>query len=266
LGGERILQQDAHRVVTLEEDGLTVRKTYRGGDPVALLALAQREYERLDRFSRALASVPGATCPAPLQVADGSHPSIRMRRASGERLSDRLRRRADEPADLTRLADVLAASLVVYVSTFGEPYYDFHFRNMLYDPSAGEVTFLDFAVPEHLVAARERLDRLSPVEVSLGNLMGSSLFESIRPRHVLRPVAGRRTLELAARVIEVVVRSAGDLRPTAGGVKEAMSIVFLESVMWGPPSHRLWYRPFRPLLVRAQPVVDTAFARARAGA
>jgi hypothetical protein len=241
--GERILQREEHRVVTLEGDGRTVRKTFLGADTGEQLEQARREHDRLTRFSRALAGVDGARCPEPVELSAGPYPSVRMTRAEGLALSVG----REGPVEMAWLTRVLCDGLTAYIATFSEAYYDFHFRNMLYDPTGREVTFLDFGVPDHLVAARPALDRLSPLDASLGNLYGSTLFEAVRPRNLRRREQSRRLLALSTAVIESFRergRTDPAVRPTPAGVAEATEIVYRESASWGPRTHHAWYRLF----------------------
>ena len=269
MGGtssERVLQQEAHRVVTLESGGETVRKTFIGSDPDPLMALATREHDRLSRFSAVLKEVPGAQCPTPLGVVGGPHPSVRMTRAEGLPLSKRLSDPVDHQ-EIEWLTRVLSEGLRAYVETFGEPYYDFHFRNMLYDLPRREIAFLDFGVPDHLVSARSELDRLPPVDASLGNLYGSSLFEAVRPRNLRRLRQNRSTVLLATSVVETLLDGsrwpAGAIPPSRAGLRQATAIVYRQSASWGPRSHRLWYRLFPRRLGRGQQRLDDLFAAPR---
>lgn len=264
--GERVLQQEAHRVVTLESGGATVRKTFLGNDPDSLMALATREHDRLSRFSAALDGVAGARCPSSLGVSVGLHPSVRMTRANGLPLSEGLAHPADDQ-EIDWLARVLGDGLIAYVETFGEPYYDFHFRNMLYDVGRREITFLDFGVPDHLVAARSELDRLPPFDASLGNLYGSSLFEAVRPRNLHRVGQNRTTMLLAASVVETLLDEsrlpAPASPPSRDGLLQATEIVYRRSASWGPRSHHLWYRLFPRRLARGQKRLADLFAAPR---
>lgn len=264
--GERVLQQEAHRVVTLESGGATVRKTFIGNDPDPLMALATREHDRLSRFSAALDAVTGARCPRSLGVSVGPHPSVRMTRADGLPLSERLGHPVDD-REIGWLTRVLGDGLIAYVETFGEPYYDFHFRNMLYDVRRREITFLDFGVPDHLVPAKSELDRLPPFDASLGNLYGSSLFEAVRPRNLHRARQNRNTARLAASVVEMLLdesRSPAPAGPPSrDGLLQATEIVYRHSASWGPRSHHLWYRLFPRRLARGQKRLADLFAAPR---
>ena len=262
------MQQERQRVVALEADGATVRKTFIGAHPEPLLALATREHDRLSRFSSALSAVDGATCPKPLELRGGAHPSVAMTRGEGVVLSERLRYPMDE-GEVAWLLRVLTRALTVYVVTFSEPYYDFHFRNMLYDGPRRQVTFLDFGVPDHLVPARSILDQHPPVDASLGNLYGSSLFEGVRPRNLRRIRQNRRLLSAAVRVVGSLLDQAATLPvgivPTQSGIRKATETVFAHSVSWGPGSHRLWYRLFPRHLARGVQRLDEAFTTAPLG-
>lgn len=253
-------------MVSLESGGEAVRKTFIGTDPDALMALATREHDRLSRFSAALDEIPGARCPRSLGVSGGPHPSVRMTRAEGVPLSERLGLPLDDQ-EIGWLTRVLSDGLRAYVETFGEPYYDFHFRNMLYDVPRREIAFLDFGVPDHLVSARSEVDRLSPVDVSLGNLYGSSLFEAVRPRNLHRLRQNRSTVLLATSVVETLLDGsrwpAGAIPPSRAGLRQATAIVYRQSASWGPRSHRLWYRLFPRRLGRGQQRLDDLFAAPR---
>ena len=250
-------------MVSLESGGGAVRKTFIGPDPDALIVLATREHDRLSRFSAALDQVRGARCPMSLGVSGGPHPSVRMTRAHGLPLAERLGRPFDQQ-EIEWLTRVLSDGLSAYVETFDEPYYDFHFRNMLYDVRGPEISFLDFGVPDHLVSVKSELDRLPPFDVSLGNLYGSSLFEAVRPRNLHRARQNRSTVRLSCSVVETLLdgrhsRPAA-MPPTREGLRQATKIVYEQSASWGPRSHHLWYWLFPRQLVRGQRRLDELFA------
>ena len=86
----------------------------------------------------------------------------------------------------SRPRDRLLEGLVRYVDTFGEPYWDFIFRNMFYDEDEHLVTFLDFGFPPLFLPILDELERRSPIEVSLAALVASAIFDAGRPKRMGR--------------------------------------------------------------------------------
>lgn len=182
-----------------------MRKTFHDGPRELRDAQAQQEFTRLERFSAALAEVPGAACPRPLELLVGS-PGLRMEHAAGVDLSSFFHRQRLDEATRERIADTMAAAIGVYVRTMDEPLPDFNFGNVLYDPPADMLTFVDFGAPQDAVAAEHAL---SHYESTVGDLLGSVVFQSARPRYALRRGQHAESVAMAAAVLRAL-RAAGD--------------------------------------------------------
>ena len=229
-------------VVTL--DGDLVRKTFTGGDHEAQLRLAARESERLHAFRAALEHVDGATCPEVLRLVPGPPPEVRMARAPGEPLLRVLAGRTLAAAVLAALADVAAAALRCYVDTFGEPYEDFQFDNMLYDEASGTLTFLDFDLPEEL---RRPATHLRPVDATVGNLVGSTVFQSARPTWLRRRRQHRQATTLCVLIVDRLV---ADGSVEVDGIIGAARAAYLRSAAAGPWFRQVWYAVIAPAVAR----------------
>ncbi len=216
---DRLLQREPGRTVTLEAGGAVVRKEFAGS---TASAEAAREHDHLERFSRALGTDGHACCPRPLEVGAGDPAFVRMQRAPGEPLTDHLGRRRWSREEIDWLADVLAGAVQTYVDTFAEPYFDFHLRNMTYEADRGRAWFFDFGVPSTFPPALDaRLREQSPLDVSVGNLVGSTVFEATRPRTVLQRRRHRQSFLVAAAVRARLPLGPGDVRWVARSVWDA---------------------------------------------
>lgn len=252
----KVLQGERDRVVVLEDGGTTARKTFYGSDSEVVDRLARREFDRLQRFAAALVGVDGAACPEPKELIPGSAPSIRMSLAPGSMVSDLLVRPLGDDV-LDRLADVIARASLVYVSTFDEPYFDLHFCNMFYDRSINVVTFVDFGFPYPNEELPAGLRRLTPLEVSVGNLIGSSVFESARPRIAHRRLQHRQALLLASLVAHhPAVVASGAVSPA--GLLSAARVAYDRPAYRGGWYRRLWYRTAGGVLARPGWTVEAA--------
>jgi len=197
-----ILQEGHGRLVELEPDGATVRKSFPGLPDAEACEAAAAELDRLERFAAALDRVPDAVCPAPLGLVDQPAPGLRMSRLEGESLVDVLTGRPLADLQLDRFGTLIAAALDAYVKATGEPYHDLKFDNVLV---AGDgLGFFDLGMPQHWEPADPAH---SPHEVSLGNLLASALFEIARPRHVLRLRLRRQASTLARGVVSATLAS-----------------------------------------------------------
>ena len=235
-----ILQRRAGCEVATAPDGRSVVKTFTGEPPELMRELALREFERLRDFGQALRDVGGASCPQPLELVDGAWPQVRMTRAPGATLWRVLRERPLASDTQTRLARVAAEALDAYVATFHEPYRDFQFDNMLFDERSGTLTFLDFGIPPGDDApAAER----TALAVSLGNLVGSTIFQSARPGWVRHRRQHRQALALCAAIVEAAAQS-----PGAGDVARFARAAYLRSAWQGSMRRRLWYVVAAPLI------------------
>jgi hypothetical protein len=242
-------------VVTLEAD--TVRKTFTGRDAGVQLRLAEREFRHLREFRRALGGLEGATCPEAVAVVSEPVPEVRMTRERGVPLLELLRRRTLDPEALAGLGAVAAAALQRWIETFDEPYEDFQFDNMLYDGASGVVAFLDFDLPAELAGSRPAG---SPLEVSLGNLIGSTVFQSARPGWVLRRRQHRQAAALSGRVVELALASAPvDIERLAGSSRAAYERLAAQGRWY----RRLWFASVAPLVARRVRVGGRVLATAR---
>src|SRR5262249_2592050 len=84
------------------------------------------------------------------------------------------------------IANRIAAGLELYTGEFAEPYYDCSFQNILFDSASGTVTFLDFGIPGRDEAA----DTDSPLDRSVGALVGWACYDMVRPARLLARVGG----------------------------------------------------------------------------
>ena len=239
-----ILQRRAGCEVATAPDGRSVVKTFTGEPPELMRELALREFERLRDFGRALRDVEGASCPQPLELVEGARPQVRMTRAPGVTLWRVLRERPFAADVQARLARVAAQALDAYVATFHEPYWDFQFDNMLFDEPSGTLTFLDFGIPPGDEApAAEHTARA----VSLGNLVGSTIFQSARPGWVRHRRQHRQALALCAAIVEAAAAGAPQ-PPGAGELARFARAAYVRSAWQGSVRRRLWYVVAAPLV------------------
>jgi hypothetical protein len=258
----RVLQVEPHGAVVVEEGGTIVRKSFFGEDQETLRKVAATEFERQDRFWRSLQGTDVISCPRPLELIDGSCPQIRMEFARGQPISRHLRDVDLSRAELTWLADTLVRALDRYVRSTNEPYYDFHLRNMLYDPVNQVVAFVDFGVPKRLEESLHQFRDLSPFEISLGNLVAGTVFESARPRSFYRLRQHRQALRLCSALLERALDGhAGEVK--LRNVRRAANIAYMASVYWGPALRQGWYRLLGPVLARRLMVRDVVFVLPR---
>ncbi|MGI8729581.1 MAG: hypothetical protein ACR2LK_06250 [Solirubrobacteraceae bacterium] len=182
-----------------------MRKTFHAGSEHQRHEQAGAEFARLQRFSAALASVPDAQCPRPLEMLFDP-PGLRMTYVAGVDLFTFLRRGRLDDAARDGLAATMAAAIDAYVGALGEPHPDFKFENVLYDAAGGGLAFVDLGLPQD---ATQPLPGASPYETTLGDLLGSVVFQSVQPRHVLRRGQHRRTVALGLAVMLAVARLPG---------------------------------------------------------
>jgi hypothetical protein len=203
-----VLQEGFGRLVVLEEERGTVRKTFSGCPREEGRALARAELTRLRVLETALGSVPGASCPHALELVDSPAPGLRMTFADGENLVGVLARPVPGE-NLQAMVRTIAAALRAYVDALGEPYHDFKFDNVLHDATTGVLTFVDLGLPQDW---RPPAPAHTPLEVSLGQLLGSVVFETARPVHVARRHLRRQIGDLAVGVVAAVVASGEAVR------------------------------------------------------
>ena len=237
----RVLQREAGRTVALEDDGRTVRKTFHGEDGVDVRQLATSEYERMMQFAQALVGVAHAECAKPVELALGDAPYIRMERARGIPMQQDLGATAWESDRYTAVAGVLRGALIRYIETFGEPYWDFILRNMFYERASETVTFLDFAVPSLYLPAIEELKQCAPLEVSLGALLASSIFEASRPKRILRRREHRQAPVLAQAVLRRCLEDSAGLTVEVAGVRRVAHLAYGLASTGGSWFRQAWY-------------------------
>ncbi len=194
-----------------------VRKTFHGGPVDQRAALAAAEFTRLERFAAALTDVPGAACPRPLELLSVP-PGLRMEHAPGVDLFELLGREPLAAATRARLAQTMAAAITAYVGALGEPLPDFKFDNVLYDAPAGTLTFVDLGPPQDAVPAA---GGLSAYEITLGDLLGSIVFQSARPRNALPRARHAEAAALAVAVHGALVSAGAAPLRTAELVRAA---------------------------------------------
>jgi hypothetical protein len=84
------------------------------------------------------------------------------------------------------------------------------------------------------------LDTRNPIEVSLGNLVGSTVFEAMRPRSARVPQANRaQSFVLARDVVASFVRSHDVV--TSRGVAAMGRLSYRRSAHRGGLARRFWY-------------------------
>lgn len=193
---EQVLQEGLGRRTVREADGRAVRKTFTAGPAEQRIRTADDELARLARFSAALVDVPGATCPRPLGRVDRPDPGYRMSWVAGENLAEHLNRRPVPEDELVRMGRTIAAALRAYVAAVGEPYYDLKLGNMLVGPGC-ELGFVDVGLPCDVPPAGED----AALEVSVGNLLASMVFDSGRPLHFFRRRYHRQSGVVAAALV-----------------------------------------------------------------
>jgi hypothetical protein len=251
-----ILQREPGRTVAMEAGGQAVRKTFHGHDPVSLKALAAREFDRMQVFRQALDGIESATCPRPLELGDAVEPYVRMERARGVPLQDHLASHTWDAPLFDHVSGVLEHALTRYIETFGEPYWDFIFRNMFYDPNLRLVTFLDFGVPTIYMPALDEFRAWSDVEVSLGSLVASSLFEAARPRRMTRRREHRQAVVLAGQVLRCCAHGSETATPRPEGVRGAALTAYGLACGQGGRVRRRWYRHVGAILARPSRALD----------
>jgi len=255
----RLLQRSPGRTVEVEKNGAVIRKTFTGEDPEALLRLAEAEFSRLHRFHEALRDVPGAYSPRPVEIRAGVQVDLRMERAPGEPLLLLLRSRRLSPELADRLATVAASAVIRYLESVGEAYTDFQFDNMLFDEASGTVTFVDLGVPDHSPAVPASS---SPLEMTLGNMVGSTAFQSARPRWVLAARQHRQAVRLCEAIVEALSRISG-AELSAAGLRACAGAAYERCAFKEDRVRRLWYSSAGYLLARRPRTLGFRFSPPR---
>lgn len=181
-----------------------MRKTFHDGPRAEDERRAREEFGRLERFAEALAGVPGAACPRPLELLTDP-PGLRMAHAPGENLFELLGRRRVDAATRDRIATTTAAAVGAYVAALGEPLPDFKFDNLLYDEPTETLTFVDLGAPQGALAPDPGL---SAYEVCAGDMLASVVFQSARPRLALHRRQHAQSVALSVAVVRAL-RAAG---------------------------------------------------------
>jgi hypothetical protein len=163
--------------VEIDETGGSVTKVYLHPDPETAIRNARREVAYTTRFREVLHGVEGVACPRIIGQDLSAPPRVVMDLCPGENLSAYLQRIDRADPGVAQIAGRIRLGLELYTRVFGEPYYDFCFNNMLFDPHSGTLTLLDFVVP----AGSEDTGPATPLEASLGWLIGCACYELLRP-------------------------------------------------------------------------------------
>lgn len=241
----QVLQRTSRHTVVLEHQTLTVCKSFHGGSRAENRMAAEREHDHLLRFGQSLAGHPLLGCPRPLELVLEPASYVRMERAEGIPMVDYLQEIEVSEDDRRHYATSVAQALSVYVGTFGEPYWDLHFRNMFVHPERRALVLLDFDVPEPVQVRRELLGGLNPMDVSLGNLVGSTVFNGCRPNQLRFQRLRRQSVALAAETVASCVKAAGDgsgLAVTLRDLRASASVCFGLNAEAGSSTRRMWYR------------------------
>jgi hypothetical protein len=165
------------------------------------------------------------------------------------------------PALTRHLAATAAAAVTAYVRAIGEPYYDFQFDNMLYDEASWTVTFLDVGLPD---GGGNAAPNATALEVSLGNLVGSTMFQSARPKWILALRQHLQAAELCAAVVaDVMELDATAVSPE--GLRDAANAAYARSAFKGGRLRVAWYASAGRLLVRRPVILDRTLAPPRPG-
>jgi hypothetical protein len=260
-GGGEILQRSPDRIVSIEEDGLVVRKSFVGPDQELTQWAAASEFSRLEQFAAALDRLEGATCPRPIELIMGPVPAIRMERVSGTPLLVLLRAEPLTGPLHDRLAAAASRALVAYIDAVGEPYHDFQFDNMLYDAGSRSVVLVDFGLPDHGTVA---VDDALPVASSLGNLIGSTIFQSARPKWLLARRQHRQAIDLAATIVHRVLAMAA-AETSLQALHQRADAAYRRCAFGGGRVRRGWYGTAGYVLARRLRVDGLTFSPGRPG-
>lgn len=215
-------------LVEIDTRTRTVAKTYIHPDHATAAANARREVAYATRFREALAGRDDVACPRIFGCEFDAQPRVHMELCPGSNLSEYLLRHAADGARLAPLAGRIRHGLEVYTRLFGEPYWDFCFNNMLYDPDSGRLTLIDF-----VQAPRPQGDPGdTPVEASLGWLAGCACYTLARPssllvrkaayRGLLQAVLGEFAASARPRHVHALAEASyAQMRGVGGGLRRA---------------------------------------------
>jgi hypothetical protein len=140
---------------------------------------------------------------------------------------------------LPAIAGKIHDGLEIYARLFNEPYFDFCMENILYDEAAGALTFLDFSLPPRI----DETTRGSPLEASLGNMVGCGCYELARPARLLSSKHGY--LELMRTVL-----AAFDGQILIDQLCAWAEVTFLRLGHAGTLARRSYYKSIGAIMVR----------------
>lgn len=222
-----------------------MRKTFQDGPRAEDERRARAELGRLERFAVALADVPGAACPQPLELLSDP-PGLRMAHAPGANLFELLGRRRFDAGARERLATTMAAAVVAYVGALGEPLPDFKFDNLLYDEATDTLTFVDLGAPQDALAPEPGL---SAYEISVGDMLASVVFQSARPRNALHRRQHAQSVALAVAVV-CALRAAGAAPLRDPELVRAQATAYRRCAYGRSARRNAWYTVAGPVLGR----------------
>jgi SAM-dependent methyltransferase len=235
--GGRILRTGPDRVIATNRDGTVVEKSFLGDDTEARRRDAQQEFDRLGQLDAALAQVPGSTTARPLELLPGPPPTIRMDYVAGRPALDVLRAGPLSADRLAGIAATAARALTSYIDVSGEAYFDFQFDNMLFDEPSATVAFIDLGRPH---GSDEAASETLPLDASLGNLVGSTIFQSARPKWLFRREQHRQAVQLCTAIVERVAGAAPE-QVSAVGIRQVAEDTYRRCAFQGNWPKQLWY-------------------------
>jgi len=124
---------------------------------------------------------------------------------------------------------------------------------MLYDEHSEMLTLVDFGYP---LGQESPATASSPLVISLGNLIGSTVFQSAKPNEFTRLRQHSQAIELCADVVTAVIESR-DVAPDE--LARAARAAYNRAAHDGPWFRRLWYLSAAPLVARRLVVGHATF-------
>lgn len=233
--GTTILGRGFHGIVEREHESGLVYKRIMRSDQESALELAQREYNYLRRFSRALMGHVHLQCPEPVDL-NADDAAFWMSYCPGHRVDTFLSRPEEVDEHIDHIAEQIAAGIQAYVGEFGEPLYSLATHNMIYDPEERVLSLYDFTMARSIDGVNAHA---FPNEVTLGCYLSATTRFTVRARSfinrhywdrqrrlsigVLRHMALAQTLD-----ISVIERVNSTIYPALGRKDRRLS-------------RRLWY-------------------------
>lgn len=239
----RYFAKGATGLIFLEENGHVVRKVFNTGSLESDLNCARREFEYQSRFWQSLRGLQAVCCPRPLELTEDEPVTLRMEACSGITLQTYLLECRPREDELSLIAQRIAQGLLIYLETFGEPYYDFNFSNILYEPSCGRLTLLDFGKTLRLHKIEKAILQVPPLEFSLGWALGSLLYELSRPVLAVKGMKGRAVLELFEKTVAHTFLSSS-INLSLDTVVRIGSARYKNAAFVGSWPRQGWYRTF----------------------